>query len=230
MDEERNLIRRLMTQNTVWIVTLGVLLFVPAGSLDWPAAWLFLATLGFLGIVGGFWFVKINPGLLAERMRPMIQKDQPKADKVFILAMGLVSMIWLIVMGLDQRYQWSDMSAGFQVLGFVLFMLSLAISFWAMRENAFAAPVVKIQAERGHQVIRTGPYALVRHPMYSGAIFFFLGVSLLLGSWWGATITPIFIGLFAGRVVIEESTLLAGLPNYRDYTEQVRYRLLPGIW
>ena len=115
MDEERNLIRRLMTQNTVWIVTLGVLLFVPAGSLDWPAAWLFLATLGFLGIVGGFWFVKINPGLLAERMRPMIQKDQPKADKVFILAMGLVSMIWLIIMGLDQRYQWSDMSAGFQV-------------------------------------------------------------------------------------------------------------------
>lgn len=176
MDEERNLIRRLMTQNTVWIVTLGVLLFVPAGSVDWPAAWLFLATLGVLGIIGGFSFVKINPGLLTERMRPMIQKDQPKADKVFILAMGLVSMIWLIVMGLDQRYRWSGMSAGFQVLGFVLFMLSLAISFWAMRENAFAAPVVKIQAERGHQVIRTGPYALVRHPMYSGAIFFNLVV------------------------------------------------------
>ncbi len=128
MDEERNLIRRLMTQNTVWIVTLGVLLFVPAGSVDWPAAWLFLATLGVLGIIGGFWFVKINPGLLTERMRPMIQKDQPKADKVFILVMGLVSMIWLIVMGLDQRYQWSGMGAGFQVLGFVLFILSLAIS------------------------------------------------------------------------------------------------------
>ena len=107
MDDKRNLIRRLMTQNTVWIVTLGVLLFISAGSLHWPAAWLFLATLGGLGIVGGFWFVQINPGLLTERMRPMIQKDQPKADKVFILVMGVVSMIWLIVMGLDQRYQWS---------------------------------------------------------------------------------------------------------------------------
>jgi protein-S-isoprenylcysteine O-methyltransferase Ste14 len=160
----------------------------------------------------------------------MIQKDQPKADKVFILAMGLVSLIWLIVMGLDQRYQGSGMNAGFQVLGFVLFILSLAISFWVMRENTFAAPVVKIQAERGHQVIRTGPYSLVRHPMYSGAILFFLGVSLLLGSWWGAAIAPIFIGLFAARAVIEERTLVAGLPNYQDYTEQVRYRLLPGIW
>jgi protein-S-isoprenylcysteine O-methyltransferase Ste14 len=230
MDEKRPLIRRLMTQNTIWIVTLGVLLFVPAGTMHWPAAWLFLATLGFLGIVGGFWFVQINPGLLTERMRPMIQKDQPKEDKLFILVMGLVSMIWLIVMGLDQRYQWSGMSTGFQILGFALFILSLAISFWAMRENAFAAPVVKIQAERGHQVIRTGPYAIVRHPMYSGAIFFFFGISLLLGSWWGAAITPIFIGLFAMRAVIEERTLAAGLPNYRDYIEQVRYRLLPGIW
>jgi len=230
MDDKRDLIRRLMTQNTVWIVILGALLFIPAGSLHWPAACLFLATLGFLGIVGGFWFVQINPGLLTERMRPMIQKGQPKADKVFILVIGPVSMIWLIVMGLDQRHQWSGMSSGFQVLGFALFILSLAISFWVMRENTFAAPVVKIQAERGHQVIRTGPYALVRHPMYGGAVFFFLGVSLLLGSWWGAAITPIFIGLFAMRTVIEERTLIAGLPGYQDYVGQVRYRLLPGIW
>jgi protein-S-isoprenylcysteine O-methyltransferase Ste14 len=219
-----------MTQNTIWITVLGALLFIPAGSLHWPAAWLFLATLGGLGIVGGFWFVQINPGLLAERMRPMMQKDQPAADKIFMMVLGPVAMIWLIVMGLDQRHQWSGMSSGFQVLGFALFILSLAISFWVMRENTFAAPVVKIQAERGHHVISTGPYAFVRHPMYSGVMFFFLGVSLLLGSWWGAAITPIFIGLFAGRAVIEERTLIAGLPGYRDYIGQVRYRLVPGIW
>jgi protein-S-isoprenylcysteine O-methyltransferase Ste14 len=230
MDDKRDLIRRLMTQNTIWITVLGALLFIPAGSLHWPAAWLFLATLGGLGIVGGFWFVQINPGLLAERMRPMIQKDQPAADKLFIIVFGPVAMIWLIVMGLDERYQWSGMGSGFQVLGFALFILSLALSFWVMRENTFAAPVVKIQAERGHQVVRTGPYALVRHPMYNGAIFFFLGVSLLLGSWWGAAITPIFIGLFAMRAEIEERTLIAGLPGSRDYIGQVRYRLVPGIW
>ena len=230
MDDKHDLIRRLVIQNTVWIVTLGALLFVPAGTLRWRAAWLFLATLGGLGILGGLWFSKINPGLLAERMQPMMQKDQPAADKIFMMVLGPVAMIWLIVMGLDQRYQWSDMSSGFQVLGFALFILSIAISFWVMRENTFAAPVVKIQAGRGHHVISTGPYAFVRHPMYSGVMFFFLGVSLLLGSWWGAAITPIFIGLFAGRAVIEERTLVAGLPGYRDYIGQVRYRLVPGIW
>ncbi|ABE63346.1 Isoprenylcysteine carboxyl methyltransferase [Nitrobacter hamburgensis X14] len=230
MNDKRDLIRRSMIQNTVWIVVLGALLFISAGSLHWPAAWLFLATLGGLSILGGLWFAKINPGLLAERMRPMMQKGQPNADKVFMLVIGPVSMIWLIVMGLDQRHQWSGMASGFQALGFALFILSLAISFWVMRENTFAAPVVKIQVERGHQVIRTGPYAFVRHPMYGGAIFFFLGVSLLLGSWWGAAMTPIFTGLFAGRAVIEERTLIAGLPGYRDYIGQVRYRLLPGIW
>jgi protein-S-isoprenylcysteine O-methyltransferase Ste14 len=230
MDDKRDLIRRLMIQNAVWIAVLGVLLFVPAGSLHWPAAWLFLATLGGLGLLGGLWFAKINPELLAERMRPAIQKEQPAADKLFIIVFGSVAMIWLIMMGLDERNQWSDMSVGFQAVGFALLMLSLALSFWVMRENTFAAPVVKIQAERGHQVVRTGPYALVRHPMYSGAIFFFLGVALLLGSWWGAAIIPIFIGLFAMRAVIEERTLVAGLPDYRNYAAEVRYRLLPGIW
>jgi protein-S-isoprenylcysteine O-methyltransferase Ste14 len=230
MDDKHDLIRRLMIQNAVWIAALGALLFIPAGSLHWPAAWLFLATLGGLGILGGLWFAKINPGLLAERMRPIIQKEQPAADKLFIIVFGPVAMTWLIVMGLDERCQWSHMSFGFQTFGFALFLLSIAISFWVMRENTFAAPVVKIQAERGHQVVRTGPYALVRHPMYSGAILFFLGVSLLLGSWWGVAITPIFIGLFAMRIVIEERTLVAGLPGYRYYAAEVRYRLLPGIW
>lgn len=230
MDGNANLIPRLIIQNAIWIATLGVLLFVPAGTLRWPAAWLFLVLLGSLGLVGGLWFAKANPGLLAERMQPMMQKDQPRADKIFMMVLGPVAMIWLVVMGLDQRYQWSGMSLGVQILGLALFVLSLAISFWVMQENTFAAPVVKIQAERGHQVISTGPYAFVRHPMYSGVIFFFLGVALLLGSWWGAAITPIFIGLFAIRAVIEEKTLIAGLQGYRDYTEQVRYRLVPGIW
>jgi protein-S-isoprenylcysteine O-methyltransferase Ste14 len=230
MDGTPNLIRRLVVQNTIWIAALGALLFISAGTLRWPAAWLFLVILGGLGLIGGLWFAKTNPGLLAERMQPMMQKDQPKADKIFMVVLGPIAVIWLIVMGLDQRYQWSDMSSGVQVLGLALFVVSLAISFWVMQENTFAAPVVKIQTERGHEVIRTGPYAFVRHPMYSGVIFFFLGVALLLGSWWGAAITPIFIGLFAVRAVIEEKTLIAGLPNYRDYAGQVRYRLVPGIW
>jgi protein-S-isoprenylcysteine O-methyltransferase Ste14 len=101
---------------------------------------------------------------------------------------------------------------------------------WVMHSNSFAAPVVKVQAERGHRVIDTGPYAHVRHPMYSGTVLFFFGTPLLLGSWWGVILAPLFVVLFAIRAGIEERTLLAGLPGYADYTARVRYRLVPGIW
>jgi protein-S-isoprenylcysteine O-methyltransferase Ste14 len=97
-------------------------------------------------------------------------------------------------------------------------------------ENSFAAAVVRVQAERGHRVVSSGPYALVRHPMYSAAVLFMIGVPLLLGSWWGTAMSPIFVVLFAIRTRIEESTLAAGLPGYADYAARVRYRLVPGLW
>jgi protein-S-isoprenylcysteine O-methyltransferase Ste14 len=111
-----------------------------------------------------------------------------------------------------------------------MLVASTAYIMWVMRENSFAAPVVKVQAERGHRVIDTGPYAHVRHPMYSGTVLFFFGMPLLLGSWWGVILAPLFVVLFAIRSRIEERTLLAGLPGYADYVAKVRYRLVPGIW
>jgi protein-S-isoprenylcysteine O-methyltransferase Ste14 len=96
--------------------------------------------------------------------------------------------------------------------------------------NSFAAPVVKVQSARDHHVVSTGPYAFVRHPMYSGITLFFLGVPLLLGSWWGVAIALLFIVLFAIRTRIEERALIDGLPGYTDYAARVRYRLVPGVW
>jgi protein-S-isoprenylcysteine O-methyltransferase Ste14 len=101
---------------------------------------------------------------------------------------------------------------------------------WVFRENSFAAPVVKVQSARAHRVVSTGPYALVRHPMYSGIMLFFVGVPLLLGSWWGVAIALLFIVLFAIRARIEERALIDGLPGYADYAARVRYRLVPGVW
>jgi protein-S-isoprenylcysteine O-methyltransferase Ste14 len=101
---------------------------------------------------------------------------------------------------------------------------------WVFRENSFAAPVVKVQAARHHRVVSSGPYAFVRHPMYSGIMLFFLGVPLLLGSWWGVAIAPVFAVLFAVRARIEERALIEGLPEYADYAARVRYRLVPGVW
>src|SRR5439155_17159964 len=117
-----------------------------------------------LGPLCGWWLYRLDPALLAERLRPVIQRDQPPADKAFITAFIAAMLGWLVVMGLDRRSLASDMSLGLQVLGFVLFLLCTLFTMWVFRENSFAAPVVKLQAERAQRVISTGPYAHVRHP------------------------------------------------------------------
>jgi protein-S-isoprenylcysteine O-methyltransferase Ste14 len=224
------MIAKLLLQNLIWIVAMGTLLFVPAGTLHWPAAWVFLATMAILGLSGGLWLARTDPALLAERMRPMMQADQPAADKKFMLAFGAVALIWFIAIGLDRRMHASKIPEALQALGLIILVLSSGFIMWVMRANSFAAPVIKLQTERGHRVISTGPYAWVRHPMYSGTVLFFVGTPLLLGSWWGVAMAPVFAALFAIRVRIEERALIAGLPDYADYAARVRYRLVPGLW
>lgn len=224
------MIAKLLLQNTIFVVALGALLFASAGTLDWPAAWVFLVTSAIIGPACGLWLAKTDPALLAERMRPTFQADQPAADKKFMLTFVLVMLIWLVAIGLDRRAQVSDVPLVLQALGLAMYLLSTAFIMWVFRENSFATPVVKVQAERRHRVISSGPYAFVRHPMYSGIMLFFVGVPLLLGSWWGVAIAPVFAILFAIRARIEERALVEGLPDYADYAERVRYRLVPGVW
>lgn len=224
------MIAKLLLQNLIWIVAMGALLFVPAGTLRWPAAWMFLGTIAVLGIAGGLWLAKTDPALLAERMRPTMQSGQPLADKKFMLAFGFVALIWFLAIGLDQRMHASRVPLALQALGLAMLLLSSGFIIWVMRENSFAAPVVKLQSERGHRVVSTGPYAFVRHPMYGATSLFFVGAPLLLGSWWGVAMSPLFVLLFAIRARIEERALIAGLPGYADYTTRVRYRLVPGLW
>lgn len=229
-EREHRMIAKLLLQNLIWLVTMAALLFVPAGTLHWPAAWLFLATIAILGVAGGLWLARRDPALLAERMRPMMQSGQPAADKKFMLAFGFVALIWFLAIGLDVREHGVRIPAGLQALGLAMLLSSSGFIMWVMRENSFAAPVIKLQTERGHRVISTGPYAFVRHPMYSGTVLFLVGAPLLLGSWWGVAMSPLFAVLFAVRIAIEERALIAGLPDYADYTTQVRYRLVPGLW
>jgi protein-S-isoprenylcysteine O-methyltransferase Ste14 len=224
------MIAKLLLQNTIFVVALGALLFASAGTLDWPAAWVFLAISATLGPACGLWLAKTDPALLAERMRPTFQADQPAADKKFMLTFVLVTLIWLVAIGLDRRAQASDVPIVLQALGLAMYLLSNAFIMWVFRVNSFAAPVVKVQAERHHRVVSSGPYAFVRHPMYSGIMLFFVGVPLLLGSWWGVAIAPVFAVLFAIRARIEERALVEGLPDYADYAARVRYRLVPGLW
>ncbi|QQN62568.1 isoprenylcysteine carboxylmethyltransferase family protein [Bradyrhizobium diazoefficiens] len=224
------MIARLLLQNTILTAAMGTLLFAAAGTLHWPGAWVLLATFVLLGPLCGWWLYRIDPALLAERLRPVLQKDQPAADKGFMIVFIVAMLGWLVAMGLDRRHLASDMALALQALGLVLYLASTLFTLWVFRENSFAAPVVKLQADRAQRVISTGPYAYVRHPMYSGMILFFASVPLILGSTWGLAIAPLFLALLAIRIRIEERTLIAGLPGYAEYAVRVRYRLLPGVW
>ena len=222
------MIQRLLLQNVLWVVGLGALLLLPAGTLRWPAAWAYLAATAALGLTGGLWLARVDPGLLEERMRPMMQEGQPAADKTFMLVFGFAALAWFVIIGLDHRWHGRTLPLALEAAGFLLFLAACLLMLRVIRENTFAAPVVKVQAH--HRVISSGPYAFVRHPMYSGIMLFFFGVPLLLGSWWGVAIAPVFAVLFAIRARIEERALVEGLPDYADYAERVRYRLVPGLW
>ena len=223
--------RRLIQKSLVGLAIMLVLLFVTAGTLAWPAAWIFLIEFGIASTLITRWLQRHNPVLLEERMKPLIQREQKPWDRKLMTAFLVLWCAWFVVMSLDAvRFGWSHMPLWLQVLGAVAIAVSMYIMFLIMRTNSFAVPVVKIQAERGHRVISDGPYAIVRHPMYSGALLLIVGTPLLLGSWWGLALSPLLVLLFAVRAVMEERTLMAELPGYTDYAARVRYRLVPGMW
>lgn len=225
------MVARMLLRTGFWLAGIGVLLFVPAGTLDWPAAWLLLAIGAASGLGFGLWLARSDPELLASRLGPLFQPGQRTGDKVLIAGAIAGMCVWFVVMGLDAgRYRYSLVPLPLQAAGVLAIAACMYVAYLTMRENTFAAPVVRVQAERGHKVIDTGPYAVVRHPMYAGAILYFVGVPLLLGSWLGLALAPMLALLFAVRIVLEERTLSAGLPGYAEYTTRVRWRLLPGVW
>ena len=212
------------------IAVMAVFLLVPAGTLDWPAAWGFLAETGGLSLALGLWLGRHDPALLAERLGSPFQRTQKSWDKIFIAVLMVLYLGWLVLMGLDARWGISRVPLWLQALGALNVALSTYVTFLTFRENSYAAPVVKIQRERGHRVVSTGPYAHVRHPMYAGGLLMFVGMPLQLGSWLGLAAVALLLPLLAFRIVMEERTLAAELAGYRDYAERVRWRLLPGIW
>jgi protein-S-isoprenylcysteine O-methyltransferase Ste14 len=224
------MISRLVVQTFVWFGVMGALLFLSAGTLHWTGAWVYTVVMVGLSLTMGVALAKRDPGLMNERLRPPIQKTQTAADKILLSILLLGIFAWLALMGLDARFGWSALPLWAQVAGALVLLVGIWICYLTMLENSFAAPVVKIQDERGQKVITTGPYSYVRHPMYAGAILYFAGTALLLGSWWGLVSVLAFIVLLAIRTFIEEKTLRAGLRGYDDYAANVRYRLIPMVW
>jgi protein-S-isoprenylcysteine O-methyltransferase Ste14 len=214
-----------------WYCIMAAALFVPAGTVDWRGGWIFLGEMVLLSAATVAWLAKYDPGLLKERLGSPIQKGQAKRDKVFMLTMIVIWHGWIVLMALDvKRWHVSEAADSVMYTGAALILLGFLAVLRTFRENSFAAPVIKIQEERGQRVIDTGPYALVRHPMYAGAFLYVLGTPLVLQSWIGLALVPFVMGLLIVRIFIEEEALRKGLSGYDEYTTRVRYRLVPGIW
>lgn len=212
------MIARLTVRTLIWYGVMGILLFLAAGTFAWPGAWAYLILMVALSFALGINLARHDPELLQERLGSPVQRNQPAADKVLLIVLLLSIFAWLVLMGLDaKRFAWSSVPGLVQVLGALMTLWSIWFCYRTMRENSFPAPVVKLQKERGQRVISTGPYAFVRHPMYFGAAFYFIGTALLLGSWWGAIAALVLIGLICIRIPIEEKALRAGLKGYDEY-------------
>jgi protein-S-isoprenylcysteine O-methyltransferase Ste14 len=216
---------------TVEVLIFAGLLFGAAGTLGWPPAWAFLGVF----FVAAFLIVRMlarhDPALLQERMRWPLRREQLPWDRMVVILLTVLFPGWLVLMGLDAvRFDWSWMPDWLQVIGGIGVATAMSIIYRISEENTFLSPIVRIQTERGHRMISTGPYAIVRHPLYAAALMLFVSTALLLGSWFGLAAVVVLGSAIVFRTAMEDRELRLKLEGYVDYTRKVRYRLFPGVW
>lgn len=217
-----------LIKSLLGLVFYGLLLFLPAGTLAWPHAWVYLLIFLIVVLASSIFS---DPELLRNE-RGVGQSGRKGWDLGLLSVYGILTTIVVPVLaGLDWRNSWSGALPLWVIaLAVILYLLGWAFGLWAMAVNRFFSKVVRIQHERGHHVIDRGPYRLVRHPGYVGGIIHNIGTPLILGSWW-AMLPAVLAGiLMIIRTGLEDRTLQDELQGYKDYASQVRYRLIPGIW
>jgi protein-S-isoprenylcysteine O-methyltransferase Ste14 len=222
---------KIILQSLGFAVVLGLLLFLPAGTLAWPQGWVFLVLFCGCSFALGEWLKRADPALLAERMKSPFGADQKPRDRAVMAGILLSLVAWIVFMGLDaRRFGWSEVPLWAEILGALLILLAFLGWVGVLAANSFAATQVRLQPERGQKVISTGPYGVVRHPMYAYSLLLMIGAPLLLGSLWGLLGLVLFVPLLVARLLGEEAMLIEGLPGYREYAAKVRFRLVPGVW
>ena len=226
----KSFILKLIAQTVVLFALIAAALFISAGTIKWAEAWLFFA-LFFVFFVGvSLWLFRKNPSLANERMR-LGGSNQQGWDRVLFPIMFISPLAWLVLSGLDSvRFKWSHVPLWVEVIGGVLLLISFFLFFFTFRKNSYLSPLARVQRDRGQKVISTGPYAIIRHPMYFAFLPFMVGTPLMLGSWFGAVFGVLYMLLVARRAVLEERMLVDSLEGYREYKEKVRYRLIPYVW
>lgn len=210
------------------ILVFGVLLFVPAGRLDWTLGWIYVGIITASVLVNLVCLMRWNPELIARRMH--LGVGTKRWDKTWAVLYAPVMIAIYIVAGLEARNGAARWPWFVWLLGLLIFIPGSALLIWSMVVNPFFEKTVRIQSDRGQRVIDTGPYAYVRHPGYAGFLGWILSAPLLLASVWAVIPVVLAVIGLAIRTALEDRTLRAELAGYSDYAASVRFRLLPGIW
>ena len=223
-------VARWIVQMIAMLLILGAALFLAAGKLSWMNGWAYLGINALTQLLSGLVLIPRRPDMLAERSK--VREGTKSWDRILAPAIVIFgTLAVLITAGLDARFGWSS------PVGPALFWPALLVAFasqmfvlWAMAANPFFSGTVRIQDDRGQTVTSSGPYGMVRHPGYAGALLFNLAIPLVLGSWWTTIPVLLTIGLIISRTALEDRALQAELPGYKEYASRVRYRLVPGVW
>ena len=215
-----------------YLVAFPVILFTLAGDWRWTEGWVFCVIFMVMCYGTLVYLYFHDPALLKERFGSPIQETQKRWDKILLSLFFVEFIAWWSIMPLDaRRFHWSPAFPFWvEAIGTLLLILAVYVVFEALKENTFAAPVVKMQKERGQKVVSTGLYAIVRHPMYAGAVLLFLSAPLLLGSMFGLVMGLVLIVTIGGRSLGEEAMLKAELEGYRDYMQKVKWRMIPFVF
>jgi protein-S-isoprenylcysteine O-methyltransferase Ste14 len=222
-----------MTRLVADAVLIGILLFTAAGTPAWERAWVLLAVLLFVRAAGAGAVYRVHPALLRDRARLPIHRDQSWTDRLLLIAVLSTGFLAVPVVAALDAFRWHALPRPAPLLGglgLTLFTLGWSLKSLALRANAFATPVVRLQRERAHAVVDSGVYSIVRHPFYAADPLLLVGLGLWLGSYLAALFAVIPVTFLVVRLCLEERFLRRELPGYDEYTLRVRHRLIPGLW
>ena len=230
--EKRSIPLRAFVRFGVYVLLFAFLPLLVSGDASWWQGWVYAFLTLLSALLSRLIVARKNPDLLAERGRFGQVPDAKPWDKKLAPWVGLIGpLVSLLVCGLDHRFSWSPVFPEWIVISaFLLGVLASLLASWALIENRFFSGMVRIQSERGHHVIASGPYRFVRHPGYAGGGLNFLMTPIFLGSLWGLIPALFTIGLLVYRTSLEDQMLQDELPGYKEYMKRTRYRLMPGVW
>lgn len=225
----RSGIRSIIVQTISLIVGLAVL-FISAGTLAWINAWIYVGLVSIYWVISTVVLVRLNPEMLNARGN-VVKKGTKGFEKIWVVIYPTLTFVNLVVMGFDAvRFQWSFMPFWLTFVGIFMFIVGSPLALWAMAVNKFFEWTARIQNEKQQYVCISGPYKIMRHPGYIGLIVSILAYPFILGSWWGFVLSGILVILIVIRTAEEDSMLQNELPGYKEYANQVKYRLIPLVW